>query len=78
MTIESRKLVIRTENSEAKICVELALSEIDFESYLDIESNPITIWVNTRMSVEEVRKISGVVDVVVSSDNRGITGDVEE
>lgn len=77
MTIESQKLIIRTKNSVATICVKWAIMEMDSESYLVLESNPVTIWVNTRMTVGEVMKISGVVDVIVSSDNRGITGDGE-
>lgn len=78
MTNKRQTLGIRTKNLAATICVKSAIREMDSESYLDQEGNLVTIWINTRMTVEEVMRISGVVDVIVSSGDRGITGDGEE
>lgn len=70
----ARILVVRTLNGHREEVMERIRDE-DPNCTFDWEGSPVTIWVRTNATVEDLQELHGVVDVVVSRDPAPTLGD---
>lgn len=62
--------VVRTERGARRDVMD-EIARLDPRADFDPEGNPVTFWVTTRLSEDEIEDLDGVVDVVSSGLSRG-------